>query len=262
MFFNNVIEKNTIDSKVGQEYVSLQKEYESLHEKKKEKAFNLLDALKTNDEEEVQTAVAELQAADQLSKNTKSKALEVIKEADPEADTNDTNYIFLTYVINFLPAGLVGLLIAVILSASMSSTSGELNALASTTLIDVYKRLINKNASDHHYLVASKWMTVGWGIYAILFAMYANRLGTLIEAVNRLGSLVYGTILGIFLVAIYFKHLGWRNTLIAAATSEIIILSLWLFSDVPFLWYNVIGAISVILFSAILEKIHPENSNS
>ncbi len=262
LFFNNVVEENTIESSVGQEYVTLQEDYQENHQLKREKAFNLLDAISANDESKIESATRELQEADEQSKLTKAQALKVIKKANPEADTNDTNFIFLTYVINFLPAGLVGLLIAVILSASMSSTAGELNALASTTLIDVYKRLIKKDGSDQHYLNASRWMTVAWGTYAVLFAMYANRLGTLIEAVNRLGSLVYGTILGIFLVAFYFKKLGWRNTLIAASISEIIILSLWVFTKVPFLWYNVIGALSVIFFSAILEKIHPENSKS
>lgn len=260
LFFNSVVEKQVLSSEYANEYSLLQEEYSENYARKKESALNLLDAIEQNNEPEIEAATQRLKVAEEQSKDTKVTALSVIKKADPIADTNDANFVFLTFVINFLPAGLVGLLIAVILSASMSSTSSELNALASTTLVDVYKRLFVKNESETHYLNASKWITVGWGAYAILFAMFANRLGTLIEAVNILGSLVYGTILGIFMVAIYFKHLGWRNTLIAAAASEVLIILLWIFSDIPFLWFNVIGALAVIIVAAILEAVHPEKT--
>lgn len=260
LFFNSVVEKQVLSSEYANEYSLLQEEYSENYARKKESALNLLDAIEQNNEPEIEAATQRLKVAEEQSKDTKATALSVIKKADPIADTNDANFVFLTFVINFLPAGLVGLLIAVILSASMSSTSSELNALASTTLVDVYRRLFVKNESETHYLNASKWITVGWGVYAILFAMFANRLGTLIEAVNILGSLVYGTILGIFMVAIYFKHLGWRNTLIAAAASEVLIILLWIFSDIPFLWFNVIGALAVIIVAAILEVVHPEKT--
>ncbi len=260
LFFNSVVEQQTIESPAGEKYIALQDEFRGQYEIKQEKAFNLLDAIEREDQQGIAMATEELKDIDQQTRATKKEALEVIKEANQEADTNDTNFIFLTFVINFLPAGLVGLLIAVILSASMSSTAAELNALASTSIVDVYKRLIKKDGSDKHYLNASRWITVAWGSYAILFAMYANRLGSLIVAINVMGSLVYGTILGIFLVAFYFRKLGWRNTLIAAAISESIILLLWFFTNVPFLWYNVIGAVCVILFSFILQVIHPEKN--
>ena len=127
-------------------------------------------------------------------------------------------------ISNFLPVGLVGLVLAAILSASMSSTSAELNALASTTVIDIYKRMIKKDGDDHHYLRASKLSTVLWGFYAILFALFASELGSLVEAVNILGSLVYGTILGIFLVAFYFKNISGTPTFYAALIAESIVL--------------------------------------
>lgn len=262
LFFNSVVEKQVLDSEYANEYKLLQEKYSQNYDLKKESAFNLLDAIDQGDEPKIDEATKSLKKAEGRSKETKKEALEVIKKADPIADTNDANFVFLTFVINFLPAGLVGLIIAVILSASMSSTSSELNALASTTLVDVYKRLFVKDESETHYLNASKWITVGWGAYAILFAMFANRLGTLIEAVNILGSLVYGTILGIFMVAIYFKHLGWRNTLIAAALSEVLIILLWIFSEIPFLWFNVIGALAVVVVAAVLEVIHPEREGT
>ncbi len=137
----------------------------------------------------------------------------------------------------------------------MSSTSAELNALASTSMIDIYKRLIKKDASDKHYLLVSKLFTIFWGFYAIIFALFANRLGTLIEAVNILGSLVYGTILGIFLVAFYLKKIGGTATFIAALIAELIVIYCYIFTNIPFLWYNLIGCLSVILISFVLQFV-------
>ena len=137
----------------------------------------------------------------------------------------------------------------------MSSTSAELNALASTTVIDVYKRLIKKDASDSHYLKVSKLATVFWGVYAIIFALFANRLGTLIEAVNILGSLVYGTILGIFLVAFYLKRIKGTPTFSAAIVAELAVLYCFLFTDIPFLWFNVIGCLLVIILAFVFNPL-------
>jgi len=198
------------------------------------------------------------------SDELKNKAIEVIKKSDSTADTNDTNYIFLSFIINFLPIGFVGLLIAAILSASMSSTSAELNALASTTVIDFYKRLVNKNADDRQYLKVSKLATIFWGIYAILFALLAKELGSLIEAVNILGSLVYGTILGIFLTAFYLKKVSGTPTFLAAITAEVVVIYCYLFTEIPFLWYNVIGCLIVVIGAFLLSKffkVSTENNN-
>ncbi len=148
-----------------------------------------------------------------------------------------------------MPVGLLGLIIAAIFSASMSSTSSELNALASTTMVDVYKRLIKKNQTSLHYVKVSKILTIIWGGFAILFAQYANRLGTLIEAVNILGSLFYGTILGIFLVAFYIKSIKGSATFYAALIAEVGVICCFLFTSISYLWYNVVGCLLVISFA-------------
>ncbi|MCJ7679535.1 MAG: sodium:solute symporter, partial [Candidatus Aminicenantes bacterium] len=140
-------------------------------------------------------------------------------------------------------------------SASMSSTAAELNALASVTIIDIYKRIFRKNASDRHYLLASKVATVIWGIYAINFALFANRLGSLIEAVNILGSLFYGTILGIFVVAFLFKRIGGNATFFAALISESVVLCCYIFTDIPYLWYNVIGPVVIIVMAHAMNPL-------
>jgi Na+/proline symporter len=219
---------------------------------RKAAAFELLEA-GADDE----AALAKLEAAQASVDALREEAKTVIKQGNAKADTNDTNYIFLSYVFDFLPAGLIGLIISVIFSASMSSTSSELNALASTTVIDVYKRLVKTDADDAHYFKVSKWSTVAWGGYAIIFAMFANRLGTLIEAVNILGSLVYGTILGIFMVAFFLKKVGGKAVFLGAVLAEALILSLFFFTKVPFLWYNVIGCLAVILTAIVLQAIIP-----
>jgi Na+/proline symporter len=179
----------------------------------------------------------------------------LIRKHSANEDVGDTNYVFLSFVLKYMPVGLLGLIIAAIVAASMSSTSSELNALASTTVVDIYKRVMKKDGSDRHYLVASKLLTVTWGIFAIIFAQYANRLGTLVEAVNILGSLFYGTILGIFLVAFYIKSVRGSATFYAAIFAEAGVVLCFLFTDISYLWYNVVGCFMVIAFSLPINRV-------
>ena len=145
----------------------------------------------------------------------------LIKQASPGAETEDNDYVFITFVTRHLPIGLIGLLLAVIFSAAMSSTSSELNALATTSVVDLYRRLINKDANDQHYLSASKWLTIIWGIVALGFAMTASLFDNLIEAVNIVGSVFYGAILGIFLVAFFLKEKNKKSQFIGVLTGSI-----------------------------------------
>jgi SSS family transporter len=252
LFFNTVEETNVKQSVYAEQYKQLETEYESLTGEKEIIIKSLLEAKKNNNDEEIDAASSDLNQSQQKGLKLREEAKTLIKKANPEADINDTNYIFLNFVINFLPIGLIGLVLAAILSASMSSTSAELNALASTTVIDIYKRMIKPNESDKHYLKISKLSTVFWGIYGIVFALFANRLGTLIEAVNILGSLFYGTILGIFCVAFYLKKIGGNATFFAAVITESIILLLFLTTSIPYLWFTLIGCALVVLFAGII----------
>jgi len=249
LFFNSVETQNIKNSVYSAEYQKLESDFSQLHAEKQSDLRGMLDALNSDDDGELNAHLQKLRAMKASEIEIKNDARELIRLANPKADTNDTNYIFLSFVINFLPVGLVGLVLAAILSASMSSTSAELNALASTTVIDIYKRLFKKKATDRHYLVASKVATIFWGIYAINFALFANRLGSLIEAVNILGSLFYGTILGIFLVAFYFKKVGGSATFFAAIIAEIVVIACYFFTEIPYLWYNVIGCITLLIFA-------------
>ncbi|MCU0413737.1 MAG: sodium:solute symporter [Ignavibacteriaceae bacterium] len=255
LFFNPVEEAKVKSSSYGDEYRLIEKEYTEIQDKKQTELKALISSIDRGNEERSRAQTEIVIEQQKKANELKNRAVEVIKKSDPNADSNDTNYIFLTFIINFLPIGFVGLLIAAILSASMSSTSAELNALASTTVIDFYKRLIKKDADDHQYVKVSKIATVFWGIYAIVFALFAKELGSLIEAVNILGSLVYGTILGIFLTAFYLKKVTGTPTFLAAVIAELLVLYCFLFTEIPFLWYNVIGCLVVVVVAFLLSKI-------
>ncbi len=258
LFFNPVEEQNVKNSIYSEQYSDLEKDYEQLNVEKQEKIREMLGAIDSGSEIEITEKTNDVLAKQEEAAIVREKAIDLIKETNPDADTNDTNFIFITYITTFLPIGLIGLVLAAILSASMSSTSAELNALASTTVIDIYKRMIKKDGTDSHYLKVSKLSTILWGIYAIIFALFASQLGSLVEAVNILGSLVYGTILGIFLVAFYLRKVGGNATFYAAIVAEVVVLYLYLFTSIPFLWYNVIGCLVVIILAVFLNPFMPK----
>jgi SSS family transporter len=159
---------------------------------------------------------------------------------------NDTNYVFLSFVTRYLPAGLVGLIIAVIFAAAMSASSGEINSLATVTVIDIYKRHIRKDAADAHYLAVSRIATAFWGVYAMVFAQYGKNLGSLVEAVNLVGSLFYGSLLGVFVLAFFFRRVTGTGAFVGMIAGEAAIFAAFFFTAISFLWYNVIGCAVVI----------------
>ncbi|MFY8190718.1 MAG: sodium:solute symporter, partial [Bacteroidia bacterium] len=248
LFFNNNETEKLEASAYNPAWQKIKGAHEALQEDRKTAAFGLNQSIQTGNETEIKEHQNFLVQSEKELLVLKKQATDLMKQNDPKAETNDTNYIFLRYVIDYLPHGLIGLLIAVIFAASMQSKSAELNALASCTIVDIYKRSFKKEASDAHYLSASKWTTALWGVYAIGVAMFANKLGSLIEAVNVLGSLFYGTILGIFLVAFMFKKLTGSSTFYAAIVTEAIVLFMYFFTDISFLWFNLFGSLLLIAF--------------
>ena len=178
----------------------------------------------------------------------------IISKSDPKQETNDKDYIFISFILSYLPVGLIGLLIAVILSASMSSTASELNALAATSTIDLYKRNY-RNKTEKTYLKASKIFTFLWGLMAILFACFGNLFENLIQLINIIGSIFYGTILGIFLVGIFNSSVKGKAIFWAAIISEILVISLFTWDKIGFLWLNLIGALATVFLSLFLQNI-------
>lgn len=191
----------------------------------------------------------------QEEKSLRQSVRGVISSANPEAEVKDSDYVFITFVLNYLPHGLIGLLLAVIFSAAMSSTAGELNALASTSIVDFYRRIIQQNGSDQHYLLASKGFTLAWGLMALFFALTADQFENLIEYINIIGSLFYGTILGIFLVAFFLKRIGGNAVFYAALIAEAVVIATHVYGNIEYLWYNFIGCALVVGLASIFEYI-------
>lgn len=190
----------------------------------------------------------------------RKEAIALIKQADKTADVNDTNYIFLYFVVHHLPKGLVGLLIAVIFLAAWGSIAAALNSLCSSTIIDLYQRVWVKNESDTHYYNMSKWVTLFWGIFCIATAMFASQLGSLIEAVNVLGSIFYGPMLGIFVVAFYLKKIGGKEVFYAALVSQATVIGVYWADIISFLWLNVIGCLVVVVVAQFLQLVTRQTS--
>ncbi|MEM6643220.1 MAG: sodium:solute symporter [Bacteroidota bacterium] len=217
---------------------------------------NILEVEKGND-------LRAFKNADKKVLSIRNEAKELISSVDETLETKDADYVFLTFITNYLPQGLVGLLIAVIFSAAMSSTSSELNALASTTSVDFYKRRFMKSGSPLHYLKASKIITLGWGVLAILFAIMAKNSENLIEAVNIVGSIFYGTVLGIFLVAFFLKQVNGNAVFIGAIAAQLIVIVIHFLTlaeviSLSYLWYNVVGCAGTMLISVLFEYSSPK----
>jgi Na+/proline symporter len=187
-------------------------------------------------------------AAQRQLDGVRARALAAAGEATGQGRTNDTNYVFLWFVIHQIPAGLVGLILAAIFAAAMSTISAEINSLATVSMVDIYRRFVRRDAGDRHYLAASRWLTVFWAAYAIVTALYAQNLGSLVEAVNRLGSLFYGTLLGVFVLAFFLPRVHGTAAFRAMVFGEAAVFAAWHFTGVAFLWLNVLGCLCVVLY--------------
>ncbi|TAE49020.1 MAG: sodium:solute symporter, partial [Cytophagales bacterium] len=205
--FDKVELQKIAKSDYAADFAKVENKYDNAFVERKKASQNLVESFKKNDKKEIEKAEKIFLEKEQQFQNIKKEANVIMKKNDKQANTNDANYIFLTFVTNHIPVGMVGLLITVILFASMSTTASELNALTSTGMVDMYKRLFWDNASDKHYILVSKIMTILWGALAIFIAQLSLHLGTLVEVVNMLGSWFYGTILGVFLLAFFSKNL-------------------------------------------------------
>ena len=260
MFFNQYAVKQVKSSTYAPQYNALENQYTAVFEQRKIKADNLIKAFDTKNETQISQAQADLKLADQQSTDIRQKAIGLMKKNDPKAELDDTNYVFLNFVTHYLPRGLIGLLIAIVFLASMGSTASALNSLASTSTVDIYKRIINPGASDTNYLNASRLATIFWGIVCIGMALFAGKMGNLLEAVNELGSYIYGTILGVFIVAFYLKKIRGTSVFVAAFIAEAIICILGYYNAVAYLWFNAIGCILVIVIAMMINPFVPGES--
>ncbi|MFT7900366.1 sodium:solute symporter [Tenacibaculum ascidiaceicola] len=232
-----------------EQYIKLEEEHRFIEGRKKALIFEGLTP----------ENVAQIQEFNEQDKVLKEEAKTIISKVDPLVETNDKDYVFIHFILNNLPKGLIGLLLAVILSAAMSSTASELNALGGTTAIDLYKRNTKIEYSEEHYVKMSKWFTLGWGILAILVACVADLFDNLIQLVNIIGSIFYGNVLGIFLLAFFIKFVKGNAVFIAAIITQLIIIGVWYIDWLPYLWLNALGCGLVMLLAILIQSTSKEN---
>jgi len=233
------------------EYQTLEQEYDRAFETRRQAAEALAGAGSgPAADAERQTFVA----ADTNVRTVRDRAKALVKDAT-QADYDDVNYVFPTFVTTYMPVGLVGLVIAAIFAAAMSASAGELNALATATVIDVYRRHLKPEATDAHYLMASKVFTAMWGAFACIAAVYAVQLGSLIEVVNTFGSYFYGSILGVFILAIGLKRANGHGAFVGLIGGMIVVWSAVTYTKVAFLWLNVLGAVVVTVIGLVVSAM-------
>jgi Na+(H+)/acetate symporter ActP len=214
----------------------------------REKAAESLNAArKREDDPALGAAVSSYRAAQHEIDSARQAGIKLYEKSQGHPGFNDTNYVFLTFVTKYFPVGVIGLVIAVILNAAMSSSSGELNSLAAVSVMDLYRRLFRPDETDRHYLLASRVFTAMWGLWAVIFAQYAKNLGSLVEAVNQVGSYFYPVLLGVFVLAFFFPKVKGSAAFWAMLSGQLIIVLTSVFTHVAFLWFNVIGTLAVVV---------------
>lgn len=246
VFFNPVERARASAGAVAPEFRDVEKEYEALSLEKRRAVMEMIGARRAGDEEGRRRSLGEAEEIGRRAASVRERAIDLMERGNPGMDRSDTNYVFLAFILRYLPAGLIGLALAAIFAASMSSSASELNALSSTSTVDLYRRIVRRGAADRHYLLFSKGATAAWGVFAVFFAEYASRLGSLVEAVNILGSLFYGAILGLFVLAFRFRRVKGTAAFAGAILGEGVVIACFLFGDLSFLWYNAIGCLTVV----------------
>lgn len=260
--FNPAATQTVLDSKYSEQYQDLMLEHKNTEEKRHEISLEFAENQTNMSDLEKEAFREKYIALNKEDKETREKAKLFIDASNEDAESNDKDYVFIHFILNNLPRGLVGLLLAVILSAAMSSTASELNALASTTTIDLYRRNVKEEKSETHYLNASKWFTLMWGVIAIIFASLADLFDNLIQLVNIIGSIFYGNILGIFLLAFFIKYIKSNAVFIAAFITQAIVIIVFLFDVMPYLWLNVFGCLLIIGLAYILQLFSSKNKTT
>jgi len=247
VFFNHkALDKANLPANVKEQIEAKEKEHAQIEQQRKTVAFQIIATKGTPQEETNLQNMRELETKD---KAVRVDVKEIIKKNAPDVETNDTDYVFLNFILNSLPPGIIGLLLAVMFCAAMSATAGQISSLASTSVIDFYKRSFRKDKPDTHYVQATRYATLLWGAIVIAFAVSLPLFDNLIQAVNEVGSLFYGTILGVFIVAFFMKNIKGNAVFIAAVISELCIISFFFIDKketVSFLWYNLISPIIVV----------------
>lgn len=254
LVFNSAEAAMVAESPRADAFAALEAEHERTHELRRESTLAVLEARRAGeDPEALQRRIA---AYDDELARLREESKSLVSEVRG-ASSNDVNYVFPSYLIAYVPAGILGLLIAVIFAAAMSSLDSELTALSSATVIDFYRRYVKPEGTDAHYLLISRLATLGWGGFAVLFALYAGQLGSLVEAVNEVGSIFYGALLGVFLLAFLVRRATAAGAFYGLISSMLAVLAVSRFTEIAWLWYNVVGTLAVLVVGLALRRREP-----
>jgi len=251
-----------MQSEYANDYQALETDHKELEKEKRIAQHSFSAALELKEYNAIEQAKQDIIKINEKESENREIAKNLISQADNTVETNDKDYVFIHFILNNLPMGLIGLLLAVILSAAMSSTASELNALGTITALDLYKRNVKKEHTQEHYLKATKAFTLLWGIIAIIIANVANLFDNLIQLVNIIGSIFYGNVLGIFLLAFFFKFVKGNAVFVAAIVTQVIVIIGWYFDWMSYLWLNAFGCLLVIVLATITQMFDNFLGNS
>ncbi|HZZ19129.1 MAG TPA: sodium:solute symporter [Opitutaceae bacterium] len=255
VFFNKAAWNYQVAHGEGARLQTLKAGFDSAHDDEKARLQEWMDARHSGNAVAEAAAREAAAAAHGRVEDARSQTKAILKAAGPGSSSNDSDYVFIDFILDYLPHGLIGLLVTAFFAAALSSKAGELNALGSTTTVDIYRHLVKGDASDAHYLVASKCFTAFWGLVAIGFALFANLSENLIQAVNILGSIFYGVVLGMFLVAFFLKRVGGTAVFWSALAAQALVFVLYATLPISYLWYNVIGCVACVIFSLVAQTM-------
>jgi solute:Na+ symporter, SSS family len=250
VYFNQPAYQRALESGYGQQLTELQTRFDDVFTQKRD-AIRVLSSASSNDRDQ---ARKKLRALEVQTRDLRDQTKAVLTQAGVDPKSKESDYVFITFILQQMPHGIVGLLIAVILCATMSATAAALNALGTTTAIDFYRPLIRPNASNHHYVVAAKALTAAWGFVAIAIASFASLVENLLEAGNILGSIFYGSILGLFLAAFFIHRVTGSAVFFAALLAQTLVFVLFATANIGYLWYNFIGCAAVLILAPILQQ--------
>lgn len=261
LFFNDSLVKSLEKTTYASQIKPLEETHAALSRENQAAMYSLREAVSSGSEDQVGQAQAKIATIRTQLNEVKNEFISIAKKALPSSDTTEVNYVFLRFILDHLPMGLIGLLIAVIFSASMGSIASAYNSLAACSVIDIYRKVRTETPTDHQEVKASRWATFIWGLFCIIVAQFAHLLGSsMIELVNILGSWFYGVILGIFLAAFYVKSLQGKAVFYGAIVAQIAVIFLWYWDVVAFLWLNPIGCGLVIGLSSLIQLVIPHEN--
>jgi solute:Na+ symporter, SSS family len=253
LFFNRAARQHLAAYQGGEALRAFETDYAAAQAKKQEQLEAWLKARSEHDRATAVAAFAAASAAHQKGESIRTNAASLLQTARSGTSANDADYVFITFILDHLPHGVIGLLVAAFFAATLSSKAAELNALGSATTVDFYRDAFKREATDAHYVAASRWFTAGWGLVAIAFALYAHLVENLIQAVNIVGSIFYGVMLGLFVVAFFVRWVRGTAVFWAALAAQALVFVLYFSINISFLWYPFIGCAACVVFSIVLQ---------